>query len=155
LRFAIKASWFKEYLSLSLYNPCRAFVQSKEKDGIVNLAIELMSEKREREAAQHFFKQAQAVVGQVPERVTTDGHASYPRAVREVLGNAVQHRTNKYLNNLLEQDHRGVKQRDYPMHGFGHARVSGSFLSCCRMNCATLFAQVALWEKHCLVIVPV
>ncbi len=27
-------------------------------------------------------------------------------------------RTNKYLNNLIEQDHRKVKQRCYPMLGF-------------------------------------
>ncbi|GHO64021.1 hypothetical protein KSC_029130 [Ktedonobacter sp. SOSP1-52] len=63
------------------------------------------------EAAQQFFKQALAVVGHMPERVTTDGHTSYPRAVRETLGDQVQHRTKKYLNNLLEQDHRGIKQR--------------------------------------------
>lgn len=66
-------------------------------------------EKRNMEAAQQFFQQALAVVGHTPERVTTDGHASYPRAVREILGNDVQHRTHKYLNNLLEQDHRGVR----------------------------------------------
>jgi putative transposase len=60
----------------------------------------------------------------------TDGHTSYPRAVREILGDHVQHRTNKYLNNHLEQDHRGVKQRYYPMHG------SGSFDSAARFCCA-------------------
>ena len=27
-------------------------------------------------------------------------------------------RTSKYLNNLIEQDHRRVKQRVYPMMGF-------------------------------------
>jgi len=51
------------------------------------------------EAAQQFFKQALAVVGQTPEQVTTDGHTSYPRAVRETLGGQVLHRTNTYLNN--------------------------------------------------------
>jgi putative transposase len=63
-------------------------------------------EKRDMEAAQMFFKQALAVVGRAPERVTTDGHASYPRAVRETLGDQVLHRTNTYLNNRLEQDQR-------------------------------------------------
>jgi transposase-like protein len=87
-------------------------------------------EKRDMETAQQFFKQALAVVGHAPKQVTTDGHASYPRAVRETLGNHVQHRTNKYLNNRLEQDHRGVKQRYYPMHGFG------SFNSAARFCCA-------------------
>ena len=65
-----------------------------------------LSEKRDMEAAQMFFKQALAVVGRAPERVITDGHASYPRAVRETLGDQVLHRTNTYLNNRLEQDHR-------------------------------------------------
>ena len=86
-------------------------------------------EKRDMEAAQMFFKQALAVVGRAPERVTTDGHASYPRAVRETLGDQVLHRTNTYLNNRLEQDHRGVKQRYYPMHGFGNFDSAARF--CC------------------------
>ncbi len=57
-------------------------------------------------------------MGPLPERVTTDGHGAYPRAIRETLGDAV-HRTSRYRNNRLEQDHRGVKQRYYPMRGFG------------------------------------
>jgi DDE domain len=73
--------------------------------------IRVLREKRDMEAAQQFFKQVLAVVGHAPERVTTDGHTSYPRAVREILGDSVQHRTSKYLNNRLEQDHRGIKQR--------------------------------------------
>jgi len=64
-----------------------------------NLVDSRLSEKRDRDAAKRFFEQALAVVGHAPERVTTDGHASYPRAVREILGENVQHRTNKYLNN--------------------------------------------------------
>jgi putative transposase len=46
-----------------------------------------------------------------PDRITTDGHDAYPRAIRNVFGERVLHRTNRYLNNHLEQDHRGVKQR--------------------------------------------
>ncbi|GHO67845.1 hypothetical protein KSC_067370 [Ktedonobacter sp. SOSP1-52] len=72
------------------------------------------------EAAQLFFKQALAVVGHAPERVPTDGHASYPRAVRETLGGHVLHQTNKPLNNHVEQEHRGIKQWYYPMRGFGN-----------------------------------
>jgi transposase-like protein len=36
-----------------------------------------------------------------------------------MLGYEVLHRCNPYLNNRLEQDHRGIKQRYYPMRGFG------------------------------------
>lgn len=94
-----------------------------------NLVDSMVSEKRNMEAAQQFFKQALAVVGHAPEQVTTDGHAYYPRAVREILGDNVQHRTNKYLNNRLEQDHRGIKQRYYPMHGFGSFDSATRFCS--------------------------
>jgi transposase-like protein len=43
-----------------------------------------------------------------PDRVTTDGHDSYPRAIRTELGRSVRHRTSRYKNNGLEQDHRGT-----------------------------------------------
>jgi hypothetical protein len=77
------------------------------------------AEKRDMEAAKRFFKQAVEIVGHSPERVTTDRHNSYPRAIRETIESQVMHRTNAYLNNRLEQDHRGVKQRYYSMRGFG------------------------------------
>jgi putative transposase len=34
---------------------------------------------------------------------------------------------NPYLNNRLEQDHRGIKQRDYPMRGFGSLASAARF----------------------------
>jgi DDE domain len=49
--------------------------------------------------------------GVTPKRVTTDGHDSYPRAIRTELGKDVRHRTNRYRNNGLEQGHRGLKGR--------------------------------------------
>jgi putative transposase len=87
----------------------------------------MLSEKRNMEAAKRFFHQAVEVVGQVPKQVTTDGHTSYPRAIRETLGNKVLHRSNHSLNNQLEQDHRAVKQRYYPMHGFGNFASASPF----------------------------
>ena len=53
-----------------------------------------------------------------PDQVTTDGHGSYPRAIRTVLGKMVRHRTSACLNNRLEQDHRGIKGRIRCMRGF-------------------------------------
>lgn len=78
-----------------------------------NLVDSRLSEKRDMDAAKQFFAQALAVVGHAPETVPTDGHRSSPRAVRETLGYEVAHRTNGYLNNRIEQDHRGIKQRYY------------------------------------------
>jgi putative transposase len=79
------------------------------------------------DGAKQFFAEAIDLAGQAPERVTTDGHESYPRAIRETLGSDVVHRTNRYLNNRLEQDHRGIKQRYYPMRGFGGVASAARF----------------------------
>jgi putative transposase len=57
-------------------------------------------------------------MGIQPDPVTTDGHGSYPRAIRTVLGKTVQHRTSVYMNNRLAQDHRGIKGRIRCMRGF-------------------------------------
>src|SRR5436305_14338567 len=95
--------------------------------GMATWLIRCRVEKRDMEAAKRFFKQATDVVGHRPERVTTDGHDAYPRAIHETLGSDVLHRTNCYLNNRLEQDHRGIKQRSYPMRGFGSLASASRF----------------------------
>ena len=83
-----------------------------------DLVDTMLSEHRDMAAAQAFFRSAKSVTGQVPERVTTDGHGSHPRAIRSTLGRHVVHRTSAYKNNRLEQDHRGVKGRTRCMRGF-------------------------------------
>ncbi|WP_250126614.1 IS6 family transposase [Chroococcidiopsis sp. CCMEE 29] len=87
-----------------------------DRDG--NLVDSMLSQKRDLEAAIAFFTEAIAVTGILPERVTTDGHAADPRAITEVLGTDVDHRVSDCLTNRIEQDHRGLKQRYYPMLGF-------------------------------------
>ena len=84
-----------------------------------NLVDARLSPTRDMDVAQRFFAQALEVVGHAPEQVTTDGHDAYPRAIREALGEGVHHRTSHYNNNRIERDHRGIKQRYYPMRGFG------------------------------------
>jgi len=87
----------------------------------------LLSETRDREAAKRFFTRARTVVGHAPEKVTTDRRDAYPRAIQETMGPEVQHRTNCYLNNRMEQDHRGITQRYYPMRGFGSVEAATRF----------------------------
>jgi len=116
-------SWYVDETYVKVHGSWCYLYRAIDRDG--NLVDSMLSEKRDMEAAKHFFKQA--VVGHAPERVTTDGHDSYPRAIREILGNDVLHRTNKYLNNRLEQDHRGIKQRYYPMRGFGSVASAARF----------------------------
>ena len=92
-----------------------------------NLVDSRLSEHRDMDAAKRFFIAALEVAEETPEKVTTDGHDSYPRAIRETLGEEVVHRCNPYLNNRVEQDHRGIKQRYYPMRGFGTFDAAARF----------------------------
>jgi len=84
-----------------------------------NLVDCMLSEKRDMAAAKRFLRGARSVTGLKPDRVTTDGHPSYPRAIKEILGKRILHRINAYLINYTEQSHRPIKQRYYPMRGFG------------------------------------
>jgi putative transposase len=81
-------------------------------------------------AAKAFFRSAKVVTGVIPKRVTTDGHDSYPRAIRTELDKGVKHRTNQYLNNRIEQDHRGIKGRYRPMRGFKSHYSAARFCRC-------------------------
>jgi putative transposase len=90
----------------------------------------MLSEKRDMNAAKRFFRSARAVTGVIPSRVTTDGHDSYSRAIREQLGETVRHRTSRYLNNRIEQDHRRIKSRCRSMKGFGTVSSAARFRRC-------------------------
>src|SRR3954451_2777290 len=105
----------------------------------------MLSEHRDMEAAQAFFRSAKSAAGQVPDQVTTDGHGSYPRAIRSTLGPRTRQPTHAYRNNRLEQDHRGVKGRIRCMRGFksfasaerfcrSHDELRNHFRPCTRHN---------------------
>jgi putative transposase len=81
------------------------------------------------DAAKRFFTWARTMVGHAPEKVTTDGHDAYPRAIRGTLGAEVHHRTSRYMKNRMEQDHRGIKQRYYLMRDFGPFDAAARFCS--------------------------
>ncbi len=82
-----------------------------------------LSARRDVAAAKAFF--CKAIKGQrrAPKTSTLDGYAASHRAVRELkaeglLPAATKLRSSKYLNNLIEQAHRSVKQRIAVMLGF-------------------------------------
>ena len=82
-----------------------------------------LSPKRDAAAARAFFRKALRAQGRPPVSITLDGYAASHRAVREMPkeDEAWKHtklRSSKYLNNLIEQDHRGIKSRTRPMLGF-------------------------------------
>ena len=82
----------------------------------------LLSRRRDMVAAKRFFSRATKQHG-APRVITLDGYAASHRAVAQlktsgILPRRVQVRSCKYLNNVIEQDHRRIKQRVRPMLGF-------------------------------------
>ena len=98
-------------------------------DQFGNLVDVRLSKTRDLAAAEAFFKQAVQTVGHKPSQVTSDKHASYPKAIRKQLGLKVEHRTSQYLNNPMEADHRGIKSRYKPMKGFKSFKSAERFCS--------------------------
>ena len=88
-----------------------------------------LSPRRDVAAAKAFFRKAIKGQGSSPRTITLDGYAASHRAVREMkadgeLPGDTKLRSSKYLNNLIEQDHRGVKLRIGPMLGFKRFRTA-------------------------------
>jgi putative transposase len=80
----------------------------------------LLTEYRDKEAALRFLKKAIRRNG-LPETITIDGSDANEAAIKsynEAHGTAIIIRQVKYLNNIVEQDHRAVKRVTRPMLGF-------------------------------------
>ncbi len=84
----------------------------------------MLSAKRDKKAAKRFFKKAiRSTHNQNPRVITVDKNPSYPPAIDKLkdenkIPKETKIRQIKYLNNIVEQDHRGVKRITNPMMGF-------------------------------------
>jgi len=82
------------------------------------------SAKRDGKASARFFRQVLGVKHtQAPRVITVDKNAAYPVAINELkadqpLKAETELRQKKYLNNLIEPDHRNIKRIVKPMMGF-------------------------------------
>jgi transposase-like protein len=95
----------------------------------------LLCNDRSMEAAQAFFRTAVSQDGVPwPEKINVDGNSATHRALR-LLGDedarwkSVDVRARRYLNNVVEQDHRAIKQRCAPMLGLKSLRSAAITLA--------------------------
>jgi putative transposase len=121
------AKWHADETYIKVHGMWCYLYRAIDADGY--LVDSLLSAQRDMAAAKRFFRRSVAVVGYLPERVTTDGHDAYPRAIRETLSPEVRYQCSRYLNNKIEQDHRGIKGRYRPMRGFGNFDAAARFCS--------------------------
>ncbi len=80
----------------------------------------LLTAHRDVPAARRFFERA-IDLHDVPEKITIDKSGANTAAVRGLMADSgvdIELRQCKYLNNVVEQDHRAIKRRTRPMMGF-------------------------------------
>ena len=101
----VKGQWYYLYRAVDKYGQTIDF---------------LLTEHRDAEAALRFLKKA-IRRNSLPETITIDGSDANEAAIKrynEEHGTSMSIRQVKYLNNIVEQDHRGVKRITRPMLGF-------------------------------------
>ena len=90
----------------------------------------MLSDRRSAKAAYRFLRKALKMMSDYPPcSITTDRLASYPKAIRRLqseglLSKDVEHRTSKYLNNVIEADHGALKRVIRPTRGFQRMKTA-------------------------------
>jgi transposase-like protein len=125
----IGSSWRVDETYIKVKGQWRYLYRAVDKQG--QTVDFLLSKTRDKAAAARFFKKATGS-HKAPEKITLDGNQASHQAIAELKAEGALPaqtlvRTSKYLNNIIEQDHRRVKQRCYPMlwfKTFGNAEVT-------------------------------
>ena len=85
-----------------------------------------LSRKRDKNAEKKFFRKAlRSPHNNNPRVITTDKYRATTKAINTDiklgrLNSSTKHRSSKYMNNIIEQDHRYIKRIVNPMYGFKH-----------------------------------
>jgi putative transposase len=115
---AVGGSWRMDETYIKIKGVWKYLYRAVDKEG--QTVDFLLTAKRDTAAAKRFFDKAMGDNG-VPEKVTMDKSGSNKAAIDKVnVGREIQIivRQVKYLNNIVEQDHRAVKRITKPMLNF-------------------------------------
>jgi len=111
-------SWRMDETYIKIKGQWKYLYRAVDKDG--QTIDFLLTARRDKKAALRFFKKAVRQHG-LPDKVTIDksgANTAAIEALKEETGHEIEIRQIKYLNNLVEQDHRAVKRIVRPMMGF-------------------------------------
>ena len=109
-----------------------------------------LNDTRDMAGTKAFFAQASQLHETVPELVTTDGLASYLHAIKEELGDEVEHKVVTCTENPVEQSHRRIKFRYYPSLGYGEFNAAQRFYPAVDEVAQFLRPQSRMAEFLCL-----
>ena len=120
----------RTYVKIKDAGPISTVPSTKEEE----LSTSRARAKRDVAAAEAFPRLAFRRRGRLPLKITLDGYQASHRAAKEALdeqhrGNRYKIRSSKYLNNLIEQDHRSVKLQLGPMLGLKHFRQAATTIA--------------------------
>ena len=125
-------SWRVDETYVRVGGRWRYLFRAVDKQG--RLIDSMLSGRRDTNAAYRFLRNAlKAMSDCPPSSITTDKLASYPRAIRRLqteglLSKDVEHRTSKYLNNIIEADHGALKRMIRPTRGFQRMKTASTTL---------------------------
>ena len=117
-------SWHMDETYIKVKGEWKYLYRAVDKTG--NTIDFLLRAHRDKAAARRFFEQA-IEQSDAPERVTTDKSGSNVAALEAINAERkkpIVVRQIKYLNNIVEQDHRAIKRRARPMLGFKDFRCA-------------------------------
>ena len=91
----------------------------------------LLTAKRDKAAAMRFFDKAMQA-NEAPEKIAMDKSGANKAAIDQIIDDkdlSIVVRQIKYLNNIVEQDHRAIKRITRPMLGFKSFRTARNVLA--------------------------
>jgi putative transposase len=121
---AVGKSWRMDETYIRIRGEWRYLYRAVDKAG--NTVDFLLRVRRDKAAARAYFEKAIEQNGE-PETVTIDKSGSNLAALQAINAKRetpIKVRQKKYLNNIVEQDHRAIKRRTRPMMGFKNFRCA-------------------------------
>ena len=126
---AVGSSWRMDETYIKVKGAWKYLYRAVDKEG--KTVDFLLAAKRDKAAALRFFEKAMKASG-VPEKVTMDKSGANKAAMDEINARGkvpIIVRQVKYLNNIVEQDHRAIKRITKPMLNFKSFRAARSILA--------------------------
>ena len=122
-------SWRMDETYIKINGQWKYFYRAVDKEG--QTVDFLLSAKRDKAAAMRFFEKAM-LHSDIPEKIAMDKSGANKSAIDQIIEDKrlrIIVRQVKYLNNMVEQDHRAIKRMTRPMLGFKSFRAARNILA--------------------------